>query len=61
MTLIATGFGSTTEGGAAQPASAASPQPAAGGAQAAPAPLPGREASGIEIPAFLRKRRDRGK
>jgi hypothetical protein len=63
VTLIATGFGP----GDGKPGSVlptfgnAASQPAPEGTQEAPQPLPTRESGGIEIPAFLRKRRDRGK
>lgn len=62
VTLIATGLGmgdGTGSGGAALPIFGTVATPSAT-PQEAPPPLPSRESGGIEIPAFLRKRRDRG-
>jgi hypothetical protein len=64
VTLIATGFGpGDGKPGSALPAfGTGASQPASGATQEGqPPPLPARESGGIEIPAFLRKRRDRGK
>jgi hypothetical protein len=62
VTLIATGFGpGDGKPGSSLPAFGTAAAPAAPGAtQEAPPPLPSRGSGGIEIPAFLRKRRDRG-
>ena len=61
VTLIATGFGpGDGKPGSSLPAFGTGAPPAPGATQEAPPPLPSRESSGIEIPAFLRKRRDRG-